>query len=86
MSDLASTIRDLHTLIDQAEQRSQIRAAVKQRRVYCGNCCTDHFARFAITFCGDCGMELCKVCSFVCCLETFCEFCVVDHKANHLEC
>lgn len=32
------------------------------------------------TFCGDCGLELCRKCCHKCCMETYCPNCLDDHS------
>lgn len=70
-------------IVERMERRAAIRASLDWG-TYCGICETEFSARKAITFCGDCGTELCKPCATVCCVETYCSFCLSIHQKGHV--
>jgi methionyl-tRNA synthetase len=70
-------------IVERMERRAAMKANIAWG-TYCANCETEFSARKAITFCGDCSMELCKPCAKVCCVDTYCPFCLVSHQKGHL--
>lgn len=70
-------------VVERMHRRAQMKASLAWGS-YCGMCETEFSARKAITFCGDCGIELCKPCASVCCVDTWCPKCLEDHKKGHI--
>lgn len=70
-------------LVERMERRSAMKASLAWG-TYCGMCETEFSARRAITFCGDCGVELCKPCATHCCCETYCHTCLGQHAKGHV--